>query len=85
MFETTTRGTRRAPTGGLACASRKGGGVGRARGEDEYPNIIEEPTRVIDVGDRRGQKSDGGKARKGRAADKGARSEKKGAVKKGRG
>lgn len=85
MFETTTQSVRRAPTGGLACASRKGGGEGRARGEDEYPNIIEEPTRVIGVGGERGQKSDGGKARKGRAADKGPRREKKGAGNKGRG
>ena len=85
MFETTTRRVRRALAGGLICASRKGEGEGRARGEDEYPNIIEEPTKVIGVGGGRGQKSGGGKARKGRVADEGTRREKKGAGKKGRG
>ena len=85
MFETTTHVVRRALAGGLVCVSRKGGGEGRARGEDEYPNIIEEPTKVIGEGERRGEKSDGGKARKERAADKGPRREKKGEGKKGRG
>lgn len=84
MFETTTWDAR-ARAGGRVCASRKGGGS--ARSDEDYPNIIEEPLRVVGDGDdaRRGSKPGGKKAGKRSAAGKGARRGQKGSGKKGRG
>jgi hypothetical protein len=74
-----------ARAGGWVCASRKSGGGGTGRGEADYPNIIEEPIRVIGVDEKRGRKSGGKKAGKGRAAGKGSGRKEKGSGKKRRG
>ena len=81
MLDMTTQGAR-AQAGGWVCASRKNGGVGTGRGEEDYPNIIEEPIRVIGGGEKRGRKSGGKKAGGGRAAGADARPKEKGARKK---
>lgn len=84
MLDTTTQGAR-AQAGGWVCASRKSGGGGTGRKEEDHPNIIEEPNRVIEVDEKRGGKQGGKKAGKGRAAGKGDRRGEKGAGKKRRG
>jgi hypothetical protein len=84
VFDTTMQ-VSHAQADGWLCASRKSGGEGAGRGESDSPNIIEEPNRVIEVDKKRGRKSGGKKAGKGRTAGKGSRSGEKGAGKKRRG
>lgn len=79
MLETTTRRRPGAPACGAVCASRKGGG-GKARGEEGYPNIIEEPVRVIETGGGRAGKSGGKRSGGKKSVKRGASG--KGAAKK---
>ena len=62
MLEVTRHGA-----GGRFCVPRKGKGGGAPRSEEDYPNIIEEPLRVIGGKPGRGQggPKSGGKAGKG--------------------
>ena len=83
MLETTTQSAH-ARAGRLVCASRKGGG-GKSRGEEDYPNIIEEPIRIIKIDEGRARKSGGKRSGKGGAAGNGARRAGKGSAKKRRG
>ena len=85
MLDTVQQQGGRGRAVGWVCASRKDGGGGAGRGEADYPNIIEEPIRVIGGGEKRGRKSGGKKAGKGRAAGKGSGQKEKGAGKKRRG
>jgi hypothetical protein len=84
MFEATTQRAH-ARAGRLVCASRKSGGGGKARGEEDYPNIIEEPIRIIKIDEGGAGKSGGKKSGKGGASGKGARRAGKGSAKKRRG